>query len=346
MYNLTFARKSLLLLTVKIVFVALLIAPITASADYEGSPVTQERLETVLRGKQLSTGQIVDSIRRKGVNFQLTSEIERRLISAGARPQVLEAIRQNFREAIAAAPVNAAPGGSLSSSNSANNKSFSGAPLTKDAVIVLLQNGVAVAQVQKNIGARGVNFQMNPEIAKEIKAAGGSDALVGTIFGAYIAPANAEVAGGGSASAAGKPAEKSESDPYEDLINRANESYASNTGRDSPGIIKSIELLNQAAALDRSNPRAYQGLGFQKLYGVNADNFGEVEGLFKKPSSLAATPSSAFTTTTTAFLPTFAKGPSIYRKIPSASSLTTMNTRSRRPKIIFSRSRPTIPSSK
>jgi len=277
MHTLNFALKSFRRFSSKIVFAALLIAPAVVSAQYDGNPVTQERLETVLRAKQHSTGQIVETIRKKGVNFEVTAESERKLVAAGARPQVLEALRKHFRREVAVTPVNTAAGNS-STADTANNKSFSGAPLTKDAVIALLQNGIAVAQVQKNIGARGVNFQMNPEIVKELKAAGGNDALVGTIFGAYIAPANSEVSSG----AAAKTVEKAETDPYEDLINRANESYASNTGRDSSGITRSIQLLSQAVTLDSDNPRAYQGLGFQKLYGLSANNFGEVEGLFKK----------------------------------------------------------------
>lgn len=289
MFTPNFALDSFLRSLIKIAFVALLIAPaasITVSADYEGKPVTQERLETVLRGKQLSTGQIVETIKKKGVNFQLTAETERRLIAAGARPQVLEAIRQNFRQDITATPANSAPGNS-SPTTPVNNKTLTGAPLTKDAVIVLLQNGVPVAQVQKNIGARGVNFQMNPEIAGELKAEGANDALIGTIFGAYVAPANSEVAGNSTTNgAAANNTETTAYDAYDELINRAIDTYNSDTTRDSSSVLKSIQILNQAVALDRNNPRAYQSLGFQKLYGVSANNFGEVEGFFSKAIEL------------------------------------------------------------
>ncbi len=52
--------------------------PATVSAQYQGSPVTQERLETVLRAKQVPTNQIVEIIKKKGVNFQLAGTAETR----------------------------------------------------------------------------------------------------------------------------------------------------------------------------------------------------------------------------------------------------------------------------
>jgi|GEM_PF-1186171 len=259
------------------VFVLLLTATANLFAQYQGKPVTQERLEMVLRTKQLSSGQIVETVRRNGVNFQLTAEAENRLVAAGARPQVLEAIRQNFRNDAAA---NSSPG---SNSTAQTSKTISGAPLSKDAVLALLQNGVADAQVQKNIKSRGVSFQMNPETAREIKAAGGSDALVGMIFASYSGPASPEP---GRESGSTKGAVKSASEVYDELMDRALDNFRTVTALDALGTRNAIQLLQQALTLDPNNPRAHQSLGYIKLYGLSASNFGEVEGHFSKAISL------------------------------------------------------------
>lgn len=269
--------------TIKLIaVVAVLSFPAAILAQYQGSPVTQERLETVLRAKQVATNQIVEIIKKKGVNFQLTGDTETRLTAAGARPQVIEAIRQNFRQETAAAATNSAVKNTPVANAPKNNQVFKGAPLTKDAVIALLENGVADAQVQKNVGARGVAFQMNADIAKEIKAAGGSDQLVGTIFGAYIAAADAEPQNVGAATV--NSAEKTAADAYDELINRSLDAFRSINSPNSPEIGRTIDLLRQAVALDPSNPRAYQGLGFAKMYATGS--FGEAEGFFNQAVNL------------------------------------------------------------
>ena len=284
----TFTLKSFLSSLIKSAFFTLLIAPIYVFAQYQGSPVTQERLEMVLRTKQASTGEIVETIRKKGVNFQLNEAVESRLTAAGARPQLIEAVRQNFRRDPDVPTV--AANNSQTTTNTGESKTFSGAPLTKDAVMVLLQNGVSNAKVQQNIKGRGVNFQMNPDIAKELKAAGGDDALIGTIFAAYIAPANSET---GNASPTNNVASNVSNnvagdagDAYDNLINRALDSYRTSTGMDSPGVQQATQILQQAVALNSNDPRAYQTLGYLKLYGVNSNNYSEVEGFFNKAIAL------------------------------------------------------------
>lgn len=265
--------------------VALLTLPVQIAAQYQGNPVKPELLEKYLRTKQVSTAQAVQAIKKRGVDFELTPDLERRLTAAGARPEIFDAIRQNYRQELAAKPAATNPPASNSPVQTPIGNqtptNFNGAPLTKDAVIALLQNGVPDAQVQKNIGARGVSFQMNPDIAKELKAAGGSDALVGTIFGAFKGSLEPEL----------KPEPKIDpaktaADAYDDLINQANDSYNSSTAADSSQVNQSLQFLRKAAQLDPNNPIAFQGLGFQSLYGLTAGNFGEVEGYFNKAINL------------------------------------------------------------
>lgn len=66
-------------------------------AQFRGAPVKKERLIKALRSKQLQTSDIVSVIKSNGVDFSLTAELEKTLIAAGARPEVIRAVADNFR---------------------------------------------------------------------------------------------------------------------------------------------------------------------------------------------------------------------------------------------------------
>ena len=66
-------------------------------AQYKGAPVKKNRLVQALRLRQLQTRDIVTIINSNGVDFQLTPEIKKSLIAAGARPEVIKAVANNPR---------------------------------------------------------------------------------------------------------------------------------------------------------------------------------------------------------------------------------------------------------
>ena len=68
-------------------------------AQYKGAPVQKDRLVRALRSKQLQTRHIVTIINNNGVDFELTPEIRKELVAAGARPPVIEAVHNNSRVA-------------------------------------------------------------------------------------------------------------------------------------------------------------------------------------------------------------------------------------------------------
>jgi hypothetical protein len=72
---------------------------ISLFAQYKGAPVKKDRLVKALRSKQLQTRDIVTVINSNGVDFTLTPETKRALISAGARPEVIKAVSDNLRSA-------------------------------------------------------------------------------------------------------------------------------------------------------------------------------------------------------------------------------------------------------
>lgn len=239
------------------ILTAALFLPLIINAqNYTGSPVTKPRLVAVLRSKSLQTRDIVKIVTESGTDFQLTPDIEAELVTAGARPQVIEAVRANYRAPVAVQKPVSNPVGTKPS---ANTKIAAGAPLSKEAVMTLLQNGVADARVQQNVKQRGINFQMNAKIAQEIKAEGGSDALVGVMFTEYRAPNSAEGNDSSIINASSKVAPKS----YDALVDQAVDLYDNQKNKR-----EAVETLQKAVALDGNNPRAYQLLGFMNLYGM------------------------------------------------------------------------------
>ncbi len=75
----------------------ILVNAVNLFAQYRGAPVKKDRLIKALRSKQLQTNDIVAVIKSNGVDFMLTAEIKKILISAGARPEVINAVADNFR---------------------------------------------------------------------------------------------------------------------------------------------------------------------------------------------------------------------------------------------------------
>ncbi|MEP6944304.1 MAG: hypothetical protein ABJA02_00185 [Acidobacteriota bacterium] len=221
-------------------------------AQYKGSPVKKEKLISVLRSRQLQTREIVSVINSNGVDFTVSQPVELELYNAGARPEVIAAAKANYRS-----------GGSVKSAP-AGKTDFTGSPLSKDAIVTLLQNGVSDAQVRKNVSARGVSFKPTTKELVELKKVGGSTALINLIVASYANPNQNSV----SRNDIGRNAPESAN--YQNLLEKAVDLY--DTKKDVDG---AISTLQQAVRLDPREARAYQQLGFVYLYGQK--NFDEAE---------------------------------------------------------------------
>lgn len=252
-------NRTVILIKGCIVCLVILTAYGNLLAQYKGLAVKKEKLISVLRSKQLQTREIVDIIKSNGVDFQLTPTVETELVSAGARPEVIEAVRGNYR---LAAEV------SKPATTTGNKTKYTGNPLTKDAIVALLENGVSDAQVRKNVETRGVSFQATPQVISEIKKAGGSIALVHLIGASYI-NTNKGNAGNNSVAAVNPAA------IYDGLIDKAVDQY--DNKKDKQG---ALATLQEAVKLNPNNARAYQLLGYMNLYGFN--NFVEAERNMKE----------------------------------------------------------------
>jgi hypothetical protein len=221
------------------------LACVTAARAQVKKPISKDGLVKAVRINGLSTAELIQEIRTRGVAFQMTPETEAEMRQAGARPEVIEAARSNYRPASAVPVVNA---GTRGRSNVPQ-----GPPLSKSEIVTMLQAGSPSAKVEQFVEARGVNFQSGAQAAREIKAAGGTNSLVGAVASNYVAPGNRR--------GAVAPTNVARRGPdYDELTDQATAAYyAKDAARAS-------QLLQQAVALDPSQPRAYQLLGFTQLY--------------------------------------------------------------------------------
>lgn len=228
---------------------ALIVALITANvAHMQGKkPYDQGTLLRVVQLNALPTTEVVEKINERGVDFQMTTQIESEFRSAGARPEVIQAMRSNYRASTAQPPHGTRP------NNRPSNHVPAGPPLSKSEIITMLQGGLPTARVEQFVEARGVNFAITPQIAREIKEAGGNNALIGAITGKASEPPPSRTAPGRRAAPAGPD--------YDELTDKAVAALQGNNH------YAAINLLQQAINVDSSKPQAYGYLGFAQLYG-------------------------------------------------------------------------------
>src|SRR5438105_1872007 len=134
---------------------ALLLFPAAAWAQ-ASKPISREGLVKAVRINGLSTAELIQQIQTRGVSFQMTPDAEAELRNAGARPEVIEAARSNYR-----------PGTSpVVNTGARGNKPNvpAGPPLSKNEVVTMLQAGTPSARVEQFVDARGVNFQSNAQV--------------------------------------------------------------------------------------------------------------------------------------------------------------------------------------
>lgn len=243
-------RNLSLLRVISATGVALIVALITANvAHMQGrKPYDQGTLLRVVQLNALPTSEVVEKINERGVDFQMTSQIESEFRSAGARPEVIQAMRSNYRAPTAQPPRDTRP------NNRPSNNVPAGPPLSKSEIITMLQGGLPTARVEQFVEARGVNFAITPQIAREIKEAGGNNALIGAITAKASEPAPSRV---------NTPARRAvpAGPDYDELTDKAVAAMQANNH------YAAITLLQQAVNIDASKPQAYGLLGFAQLYG-------------------------------------------------------------------------------
>ncbi len=80
-----------------------------AEAQGSDKPITEHGLTEALRLHGLKNSELVSILEKRGVDFVVTDEIQRQLVSAGATPEVIDAARNNFRGVVAPSTESVAP---------------------------------------------------------------------------------------------------------------------------------------------------------------------------------------------------------------------------------------------
>ena len=215
-------------------------------------PYDKERLLKVVRLNALSTQEVIQAIDQRGVDFQTTAAIESEFRQAGGRPELIDALRRNYRSPTVA-PTNPSRPPTTSKPTAGVP---AGPPLSKNEIVTMLQGGLPAARVEQFVEVRGVTFALTPDISREITAAGGNRSLLGAIT--EKAPYTSA-----APPSSGAPAGRRVAAPpdYDDLTDQAIAAMQANNASHA------IRLLQQAAAMDPSKPTAYGLLGFAQLYG-------------------------------------------------------------------------------
>src|SRR5829696_3196692 len=125
---------------------AALLFSASASLQTAKKPITRQGLMNAVKINGLTTQELVQQIERRGVDFEMTSADESDLQGVGARPEIIEAARSNYRPSAVAATtaprVTAAPPRATNTTAGPSANVPDGPPLSKAEIVTMLQGGI------------------------------------------------------------------------------------------------------------------------------------------------------------------------------------------------------------
>ncbi|MBL8227302.1 MAG: hypothetical protein JNL98_02445 [Bryobacterales bacterium] len=152
----------------------LVLLAVSLFAADSNPPITRDALEETLRTRKASAPELVHFVKLRGVDFRLTPEIEQQLRKVGAHPDLLMAIKSNYRGA-GVLPKSLAP------ASPASSRSVASKPLTKAEVVTLLQVETPGNRIVDLAKQRGLGFRITPDVTDELKAAGADTKLLAAL---------------------------------------------------------------------------------------------------------------------------------------------------------------------
>jgi hypothetical protein len=227
-------------------------------------PISKRGLINAVKINGLTTRELVREIETRGVDFEMSAADESEIRSVGARPEIIEAARANYRAprpAVAATNTSPARPTTPAATNTTAANVPPGPPLSKSEVVTMLQGGIPSARVEQFVEVRGVSFSVTPEVAREITSAGGTRSLVGAITEKSVAANNTNGDDGDTSNNTypGPPADASGPD-YDGLIDQAQSSFVAQDFENAG------KYLVQAIQLEPQRPTGYQLLGSWALF--------------------------------------------------------------------------------
>lgn len=254
-------RRTLFTKACALALASLAAAALLVSAHAQAKkPISRQGLVNAVKINGLSTAELVGEIQKRGVAFEMTADAEQELRSVGARPEVIDAARANYRAATVASgqPARTSPTPRVNTGASVP----AGDPLSKSEIITMLQGGIPSSRVEQFVEVRGVTFAVTPQITSEIKAAGGDRSLIGAITEKSQTQA-ASNTGGYTDSPFGSNGNNNAANSapdYDDYMDKVSSAWSAQDWNSA------INSAQQAAQLDPARPQAYQYLGTMLLY--------------------------------------------------------------------------------
>lgn len=294
--------KALFLFT--ILFPLTIGAFVAVPANSQQTPAVQtiikkDGLLKAIRLNGLTTEELIDRIKERGVDFQVTPDVEKELQDAGADSQLIKAVRDSYRTPTPPTPV-VAPSSSKPVAQPASHSNRP--PLNNDEVLTLLQSGVPSERVEKLVADRGVNFTLNTQISQTLRTAGAMPSLIASIaehLSGQQQAANATQLQTNQPSSSGsdQAAEKARiSARYDELIDKATDDFDQNNtsaaARDAKSAIDldptkaaGYTMLAHAhlvsheySAAERTMRKAIERGGFAVFRVYHADSGSEFQG--------------------------------------------------------------------
>jgi len=141
-----------------LVIVWTLLWALPATPQDSAGPLSQNQLLDALKAGGLSADELSGIIRRRGLDFEMSLDLERRFRDAGADTTIVLALWDKERW-----------------------DPPKGDALTKDFLTALIQAGTSAQRLSKWIVARKINFELTPVAINDLRNAGASDEVLGLV---------------------------------------------------------------------------------------------------------------------------------------------------------------------
>jgi hypothetical protein len=209
---------------------------VAQQAQQESGPIERENLIQALKTGKLPEQKAIEVITKQKLNFVMTTEYAEEFHQLGATETLIYTLWKNDAFVVKYGP-----------------------PLTKDAIVALLESGVPSPRIERILELRKAKLVLDAPASKEIHDAGGSDSLLGVILTNLVVAVEEP----GTEPVKTQPAVDDISRKYSELMAEAEKRVNAGDYR------QAIELAGDAKKLDRSRPQAYSLSGYVWLYDLD-----------------------------------------------------------------------------
>jgi hypothetical protein len=137
------------------IIVSTLVSALPAAPQDSTGPLSRNQILDALKAGGLSADELSAIVRRRGLDFEMSGDLERSFREAGADTNFVRALWEKEKW-----------------------DPPKGGPLTKDFLTALIQSGTPSLRLSKWIAARKINFELTPGAIGDLRTAGASDQVL------------------------------------------------------------------------------------------------------------------------------------------------------------------------